>query len=133
MPGPASKDGLVFALIRPQNSGAGPSALEDWEHPEASTASVNRLLSLWLTSRPRLSPAFQALRPNLLSTSSFFFFFCRGTRDLSSPTGMETVPPAMEAWSLNHWTAREVLSSSLVSLFSSLSFSWAYMGAWLQR
>ena len=28
--------------------------------------------------------------------------------DLSSPTRMEPAPPALEAWSLNHWTAREV-------------------------
>ena len=30
-----------------------------------------------------------------------------GTRDLSSPTGLEPGPPAVEAWSPNHWTARE--------------------------
>lgn len=28
--------------------------------------------------------------------------------DLSS-LGLEPVPPAMEAWSLNHWPSREVL------------------------
>ena len=28
-------------------------------------------------------------------------------RDLSSLTCIEHVPPAVEAWSLNHWTARE--------------------------
>ena len=31
----------------------------------------------------------------------------RGLWDLSSPPRMEPVPPALEAWSLNHWTARE--------------------------
>ena len=32
-------------------------------------------------------------------------------QDLSSLIGMEPVPPAVEAWSLNHWTAREVPNS----------------------
>ena len=26
--------------------------------------------------------------------------------------GIETAPPALEAWSLNHWTTREVLNST---------------------
>ena len=30
-------------------------------------------------------------------------------RDLIAPLGVEPMPPAVEAWSLNHWTAREVL------------------------
>ena len=28
--------------------------------------------------------------------------------DLSSPTGIQRSPQAVEAWSLNHWAAREV-------------------------
>ena len=36
-----------------------------------------------------------------------FLTIARGMWDLSS-LGIEPVPPAMEAWSLNHWTAREV-------------------------
>ena len=32
----------------------------------------------------------------------------RGTQDLSSRPGIEPAPPALEAWSLNHWTTREV-------------------------
>ena len=28
--------------------------------------------------------------------------------DLSSPPVLKPLPPAVEAWSLNHWTAREV-------------------------
>ena len=31
-----------------------------------------------------------------------------GMRDLSSQPGIEPAPPAVEVWSLNHWTAREV-------------------------
>ena len=38
--------------------------------------------------------------------NSFFFSF--EMRDLSSPTRDGTCTPAVEAWSLNHWTAREV-------------------------
>ena len=37
---------------------------------------------------------------------------------LSSPTGTEPVPPALEAKSLNHWTAREgpVLTQCKITL-----------------
>ena len=42
----------------------------------------------------------------------FFFFFLflavpRGMWDLPQP-GIEPVPPALGAWSHNHWTTREV-------------------------
>ena len=30
----------------------------------------------------------------------------RGLGNLSSPTGMEPGPPAVEVWSPNHWTVR---------------------------
>ena len=29
-------------------------------------------------------------------------------QDLGSPTRIEPVPPEVEVWNLNHWTAREV-------------------------
>ena len=38
----------------------------------------------------------------------FFFFWPRSMQDLSPPPGTEPVPPAVEAWSLNHWTTKEV-------------------------
>ena len=43
---------------------------------------------------------------------TFFFFFwpCHaacGMQDISSPTGIETVPPPLGAPSLNHWATRE--------------------------
>ena len=40
----------------------------------------------------------------------FFFFLATpgGVWDLSSRPGIEPTLPAVEAWSLNHWTAREV-------------------------
>ena len=42
---------------------------------------------------------------------SFFFFFwpCHAACGILVPQpGIEHVPPALEAWSLNHWTSREV-------------------------
>ena len=45
----------------------------------------------------------------------FFFFFLavlHGLRDLSSSTRDGTVPPAVEAQSPNHWTAREFHNDS---------------------
>ena len=43
-------------------------------------------------------------------SSLFFFFFCYVLHlwNLSSPTGDGTCTLALEAWLLNHWTAREV-------------------------
>ena len=39
----------------------------------------------------------------------FFFFFGSGVCRILVPwPGIKPVPPAAEAWSLNHWTAREV-------------------------
>ena len=41
----------------------------------------------------------------------FLNFFCIAAglaRDLSTPTGIKPVPPAVEVWSPNHWTTREV-------------------------
>ena len=41
----------------------------------------------------------------------FFFAVPRGLWDLSSPIGDRNQAPEVEAWSLNHWTAREVLQT----------------------
>ena len=39
----------------------------------------------------------------------FFFFSCTVVCGILVPwPGIRPVPPALEAWSLNHWTAREV-------------------------
>ena len=49
----------------------------------------------------------------LLTSLPFFFFFSCTKRHAGwSPSGDWTVPPAMEGWSLNHWTTREVPSLS---------------------
>ena len=37
-----------------------------------------------------------------------FFWPCHRAQDLNSLTRMEPIPPALEAQSLNHWTARKV-------------------------
>ena len=46
---------------------------------------------------------------------SFFFSFLAALpdmRDLSLPTRDRTSPPAVEVWSLNHWTARKAFCVS---------------------
>ena len=39
---------------------------------------------------------------------SFFWPRCAACGILVAPPGIEPTPPEMEAWSLTHWTAREV-------------------------
>ena len=44
-----------------------------------------------------------------ISLSLFFFWLhCTACGILVPRPGIEPAPPALEAWSLNHWTAREV-------------------------
>ena len=47
-------------------------------------------------------------------------FYCldalQGMQDLSFPTRVQTVPPAVAAQKLNHWTTREVLISTFLLL-----------------
>ena len=53
----------------------------------------------------------------VVSALMIFFSFLAapgGMRNLSSPTGIEPVPPAGEAWSPNHWATREVPSILLI-------------------
>ena len=47
-------------------------------------------------------------------TATFFFFghAVQHVWDLGSPAWGETASPAVEAWSLNHWTAREVQTAA---------------------
>ena len=48
--------------------------------------------------------SFPTLPDKFLSFFPFFFFF-----DLELPClGIKPMPPALEAWSLNHWTTREI-------------------------
>ena len=43
----------------------------------------------------------------------------------SSPPAIEPGPPALGAWSLTHWTTREV---PLATYFLKVSYSWIYLG-----
>ena len=45
---------------------------------------------------------------NSLFFSSIFWLHLEAQRILVPRPGIESVPPAVEAWFLNHWTAREV-------------------------
>ena len=52
----------------------------------------------------------ETFEAHVINTQIFFFFLAvqHGMWDLSSQPEMEPVLPAVEAQSLNHWTAREV-------------------------
>ena len=53
--------------------------------------------------------------------SVFIFFGCHVAFGMTVPwPGIEPVPPAVEAWSFNHWTAREV------PIFCFLKFSFIF-------
>ena len=63
------------------------------------------------------NPLYEAIHFSLLGTFrifSFFFFLTflwprHAARGILVPQpGLEPTPPAVEAWSLNHWTTREV-------------------------
>ena len=48
-------------------------------------------------------------RNDFLSVLTYFIFWPHSMWNLSSLTRDKPVHPALEAWSHNHWTAREVL------------------------
>ena len=50
----------------------------------------------------------------------FFFNFLAtscGMRELNSPPRIKPMPPAVEAWSVNHWTTKEVLRIRFLKCF----------------
>ena len=60
-------------------------------------------------SVPSIWPHSQAPRPDTFWTSFFIFWPClKACRILVPWPGIKTMPPALGAWSLNHWTTREV-------------------------
>ena len=52
-----------------------------------------------------------------MGTESFFFGHV-ACRILVPSPGTEPMPPAMEAWSLTYWTAKEVLGSIFLNMVS---------------
>ena len=48
---------------------------------------------------------------------SIFIFGCVACGVLVPQPGIEPVPPALEAWSLSHWTSGEIPHFKLLSLF----------------
>ena len=66
----------------------------------------------------------------LLFFNTFFFFFATpcGMRDLSSQTRDQPHAPSVEAWSLNHWTAKEVPWGSVI--FKTRSYIELQFGFW---
>ena len=78
----------------------------------------NRILSISIKSH--LTGKMTAKCYLLLFSGFFFFgtFFFSASPcsfwDLSSPTGIEPIPSALEEQSLKHWTARDVLLTGLL-------------------
>ena len=64
------------------------------------------ICELWIFS-PRLYLAFYFA----------FWLCCTACGGLVPQPGIKAMPPAVEAWSLNHWTSREVLYPCLLILF----------------
>ena len=60
-----------------------------------------------------LPPNYIKIHILFLAVLSFFLASPCSMRVLSSQPGIEYVPPALEVWRLNHWTAREVPSDVL--------------------
>ena len=105
-----------------------------------------RLLKVsWAQRSPFIGTSFTRL-PTLFTLSVydltvlclFFFFFwpyCMACGILVPQPGIKPAPPALEAWHLNQWTAREVLSfvfagtfqvSNLVRMKSSFPKTYIY-------
>ena len=76
-------------------------------------------------SRLRLRPMTSERLRKLVCDFSFFFFFwlCHVVCGIFPQPGIEPVPPAVEAQSSNHWTARELPVIILIDCFI-LTFAW---------
>ena len=65
----------------------------------------------------------------MLSWGSLFHFVLGGVSDLEScgilvpQPGIEPLPPALEAWHLNHWTIEKSLGYSFLKQLLNLSLS----------
>ena len=60
-----------------------------------------------------------ALHPDVNPEVGILFIFGQTVQheDLSPPAGVKLIPPAMEAWSLNHWITREVPEVAVLNPF----------------
>ena len=112
-----SDAGMIFGLMA---SVSGCLHLRAWKvlldqaSPDCSLSHFAApLQGLWTCACPA---------PSAHLSSFYFILFCFillampcGMWDLSSPTKDRTQAPCLEAWSLNHWTAREAPQLLLVS------------------
>ena len=97
--------------------------------PQSSSTHSLTHSFIWQTNRSPCQPtSWHGHKEGGGQDSSVFFFQSLaapcGVWDLSSPPGIEPVLPAVEAWSPNHWTAREVPRDSNVNNNISFYF-WA--------
>lgn len=81
-------------------------------YPYACTRYLTSSLLMVFFYENNASWAFWLVNLHIFRIILFFYFYflavwC-GTWDVSSRPGIERVPPALEMWRLNHWTAREV-------------------------
>ena len=80
----------------------------------SSTYGTKRVLSIFhltlqlsVCASPFIPTDYKDILHAIKPLTLFFAMLC-GKWDLSSPTKDYTHAPALEAWSLNHWTARRV-------------------------
>ena len=70
---------------------------------------AGRRFNLWATREaPHIKKNFKGEVILLFYIYIYIWPFCAAYRILASWLGIEPMPPALEAWSLNHWTTREV-------------------------
>ena len=65
------------------------------------------ILNQW-TTREGLFLLFLFSLPIIIIFKIFIYLASCGMWDFVSRPGMEPMPPALEAWNLNHWTTREI-------------------------
>ena len=109
------------------------SAPHPLRSPHSSQFARGQAPRLWQSSPPPLPSALQqggAQCPQVyhsLHQSHLFIWLCLvvfaahrlfrfGMRDLVPSTGIKSRPPALGAWSLSHWTIREIPSPILTTL-----------------
>ena len=80
-----------------------------WTRDRTCIPCIGRRILNHCATREVSYPYFYTKFSSLLSGLTFFFWLCHEAfRILVPQPGIEFVPPALGAWSLNHWTTREV-------------------------